>query len=176
MLKRIIFISLLSAAFLFGCGDGGNDTASSPKPTASKKRQKKTTPAPIPVEEKDAPAETAYTYNPVGKRDPFDSLLDIKRPVAPEQTEPLTPLQKFGLQQLRLLGAVVGLEEPKAMVIAPDGKSYILRVGTKVGKNNGTVIDINPEAVLIEEVYYDFSGSVKKNIKKLKLPEREGVK
>ncbi|NIR47969.1 pilus assembly protein PilP, partial [candidate division KSB1 bacterium] len=74
---------------------------------------------------------------------------------------PLTPLQKFDLEQLRLIGVIVGRGEPRAMVIAPDGKSFILKKGTKIGKNNGSIVEISTESVLVNEKYFDFTGEVK---------------
>jgi type IV pilus assembly protein PilP len=63
----------------------------------------------------------------------------------------------------------------KAMVVAPDGKSYVLAKGVKIGKNNGVVIEINSDAVRVEEKYYDFSGNVIENIQEIAVPRREGV-
>ena len=61
------------------------------------------------------------------------------------------------------------------MVIAPDGKSYILSEGVKIGKNSGVVITITSESVLVEEKYFDFSGNVIENIQEITVPKREGV-
>jgi len=173
--KRIL-VALLSGLLFVGCGEDVQKTSTSTTRAAKKEDKKKTVVEPPEEENGEEEEESVYTYIPDGKRDPFRSLLDIQRPVAPEQEEPLTPLQRVELQQLALLGVVVGLEEPKAMVLAPGGKSYILKKGTKVGKNNGKVIDINSEGVFIEETYYDFAGQVKTNTKSLKLPSREGDK
>jgi type IV pilus assembly protein PilP len=61
------------------------------------------------------------------------------------------------------------------MIVAPDGKSYILKKGVKLGKNNGVVIEVRREAVLVEERFYDFTGEVRTNIQEIQLPPREGV-
>lgn len=175
MSKKRILVALLSLIFFAGCGEDVQKASTSPDPAARKEVKKKTVPKPPEEETGEDEEESAYTYIPAGKRDPFRSLLDIQRPVAPQQEEPLTPLQRVELQQLTLLGVIVGLEEPKAMVLAPDGKSYILKKGTKVGKNNGKVVEINSEGVFIEETYYDFAGEVKTNTKSLELPDQEGV-
>ena len=60
------------------------------------------------------------------------------------------------------------------MVDAPDKKSYILKIGTKVGKNNGVVVDISVDTVYVKERYQDFSGDVHENIVEIGLPDREG--
>ena len=114
-----------------------------------------------------------YAYDPAGRRDPFEPLLLIKKPIV--QSEPLTPLQSYEIGQLRLIAVIIGKGTPTAMVIAPDGKGYILKKGIKVGKNNGTVLAIHKDAVLVEEKYIDFSGEIRKNTQEIQLPKREGV-
>jgi type IV pilus assembly protein PilP len=114
-----------------------------------------------------------YVYDPAGKRDPFQSLLEIRKPVVPD--EPQTPLQTFDLDQLKLVGSIIGMKEPRAMVTAPDGKSYIVKIGTKMGKNNGVVVKILNDRIEIKESFYDFTGEVRTGIQTIQLPEREGV-
>ena len=53
------------------------------------------------------------------------------------------------------------------MVSAPDGKSYILKKGVMVGRNEGVVVEITPEAVQVEERYYDFSGEIRKSVQSI---------
>ncbi len=121
----------------------------------------------------DEPVEPKYVYTP-GGRDPFESLLDIRKPVT-RSNEPQTPLQKFDVNQLRLVGVITGMEQPKAMVVAPDGKSYVLEKGTKVGKNNGVVTKIDRSQIVVKESFYDFTGEVRTNLQTIELPKREGV-
>jgi lactate dehydrogenase-like 2-hydroxyacid dehydrogenase len=61
------------------------------------------------------------------------------------------------------------------VVNAPDGKSYILKKGIKAGKNDGTVIAINKESIVVEEKFYDFSGDVRVSTQSIPLPKKEGV-
>ena len=61
------------------------------------------------------------------------------------------------------------------MVVAPDGRAYILKIGMRLGKANGVIKDINRERVLVEEQYQDMTGKLRKNIQELKVPVREGV-
>jgi len=115
-----------------------------------------------------------YVYSPAGKRDPFEPLLEVKKPIAGKKA-PLTPLQKYDLTQFRILGIIIGKGEPRAMVAAPDGKSYILKKDLKIGKNNGSVTRITSEGIEVVEKYYDFSGAVRTNKRSIKLPPRKGV-
>jgi len=155
-----------------GCTEEG--TAPAPPAPATKQAAQ-----PKPAEVVKTPTEVApereFVYDPSGKRDPFEPLVEVRKPVV-EQEAPLTPLQQYDLGQFRLIAAIVGKGEPTAMIEAPGGKSYVLKKGVKIGRNNGTVIDITSQAVSVEERYYDFSGAVRKSINQIEFPPREGVK
>lgn len=170
MLTRFSF--LISLVLFAGCGDEPAPQPSPPPPA------KKVSPPPNAIAAVEAPDEPPppppYRYVPEGKRDPFVPPTIAPRRVVDESV-PLTPLQKVDLNQLRLMIVLVGKGEPRAMVQAPDGKSYILKRGTKVGKNDGVVKEINKEAVVIEEKYIDFSGKTITNLLLISLPKRAGV-
>ena len=127
------------------------------------------------VKQQEAPKKAEFTYVSEGRRDPFVPLSKIRRPLDDAPTEPATPLQSYDLNQFRLVGLIIGKGAAKAMVMAPDGKSYVLAKGVKIGKNHGVVIDINGGAVVIKEKYYDFSGNVIENLQEITVPKREGV-
>ncbi len=102
-------------------------------------------------------AEGAYFYDPVGKRDPFLSPFYI----APEQDvvdEVTTPLQRFHLGQLRLVGVIWQTGQPKALIEDGDGLGYIVEAGTRIGANNGVIRTIEPGRIVVEEYETDFSG------------------
>lgn len=164
---------LLLTAGLWGCSD---EPAPQPpaKPKAVAKAPVKAAPDKA-AEEAETPPETKFVYQAEGRRDPFLPLTAIRKPVGDVSEEPLTPLQQYELQQYRLIGVIVGLDDPKAMVVAPDGKSYILKKGIKIGKNNGVVLDISKDVIQVQEKYYDFSGNVRTNIQDIVVPKREGV-
>ncbi len=175
MIRKLLLVAVIGPAFsalLFGCGD-----ESSP-PQAPPPAKKVAAPVPNPVADEaepvEEPQEPVYVYDPAGRRDPFEPLMAVKKPIA-RSSEPLTPLQRFDLAQLRLIGVIIGKGDPRAMVVAPGGKSFILKRGVKVGKNDGRVVEINQDGVMVEERYYDFSGEVRKNIQAIQLPQREGV-
>lgn len=163
---------LLLCSFVVGCSEEA-------PPPAPKKSPKKQVEAPIPKVASDVttaleaqPPE--YAYDPSNRRDPFVALLEVRKPVM-ESNEPLTPLQQVDLGQLRLIGVIIGKGSPMAMVLAPGDKSYILKKGVKVGRNNGVVIGIDAEGVSVQEKYYDFVGEVRESVQKIELPKREGA-
>jgi len=170
------YLCLICGVLLFsgltGCSE---EQASTPQ---AQQVTKVATPSAKPAAAPEVAQETRqapeFVYVTEGRRDPFVPLTRIRRPVA-AAAEPETPLQSFDLSQFKLIGVIIGKGASKAMVVAPDGKSYVLAKGVKIGKNNGVVIGINSEAVRVEEKYYDFSGNVIENIQEIAVPRREGV-
>ncbi|MCX7943657.1 MAG: pilus assembly protein PilP [Deltaproteobacteria bacterium] len=121
--------------------------------------------------------EEAYVYTPVGKRDPFRPFfMDIKvSKRAEDRTTPLTELETYDIEQLRLTSIISGIEQPMAMVEDPTGKGHTLVVGTLIGKNGGRVARIKRDEVIIEEEFIDSEG--KRIVSKvvLKLPEEKST-
>ncbi|ORJ59113.1 hypothetical protein B5V00_11125 [Geothermobacter hydrogeniphilus] len=171
LIKKILLVAGLCGFLLVGgCDD--SPPASVKAPAAKVKPVKRI--AKKVQNKKPQPKKPDYVYSSAGLRDPFVPLFEEKKPITAKKT-PLTPLQKFDLAQFRILGIIVGKGEPSAMVAAPGGKSYILKKGLKIGKNNGTVTAITPDGITVMEKYYDFTGAVRTNKKMIKLPPHRGV-
>lgn len=120
--------------------------------------------------------EVKYSYNPMGERDPFKSF--ISKPTVAKskrKSEHLTPLQGYNLSQLKLIGIIWRDDKniAAAMVEDPEGKGYTLKKGTLIGENNGRVINILKDRVIIEEVYGNNSGKIKTKTASIKLYNAE---
>ncbi len=103
---------------------------------------------------------SAPAYNPAGRRDPFRPFtLDIR----PEARTQLTPLQRYELGQLIVVGTVWELSPPRAMVEDSVGMGYIVMPGTPIGRNGGVVTAIEPQRVVVEERVLDFYGKEQVN-------------
>lgn len=113
-----------------------------------------------------------YAYNPTGKRDPFLPLFLLRRPAAPS-AEPATPLQRYEIGQLRLVGVVFDLAPPRAMVEDSSGLGFIVTPGTAIGPNGGVVTAIRPRQVVVEEWQTDVIGEKHKKEFVLELPPDE---
>jgi type IV pilus assembly protein PilP len=88
---------------------------------------------------------------------------------------PLTPLQRIGLSQLKLVGIIVSPTGNKALVEEPSGKGYIISKGTYVGTNFGRVKKVLNDRVIVEEEVEDFSsGEMKPQTTELRLQKRPG--
>ena len=102
-----------------------------------------------------------YRYIAEGKRDPFRSfVLDQSNRVAEEERG---PLEQFDVSQLTVVAVVWGTGRARAMVEDPSGRGYIIQEGTPIGKNDGYVVRISDNSVLVEETYVDFSGEKTNN-------------
>jgi len=110
-----------------------------------------------------------YAYDPAGKRDPFRPL-SLLRDGGPEQREPLTPLERYEIGQLKLVGVVLQLAPPRAMVEDSAGLGFILTPGTPVGPNGGVVTEIRPREVVVEEWQTDVIGEKHRTEHVLELP------
>lgn len=104
----------------------------------------------------------------VGKRDPFRPFtLNTRTNSRPRKD--LSPLERYELGQLRLVGIVWHVKEPSAMVEDSVGLGYIVKVGTPMGANDGKVKAIKPNEIIIEETYVDLFGAKKKREVNIKL-------
>jgi len=99
--------------------------------------------------------DSHFTYSPQGRRDPFKTLIQEKQKVVKKgkgRSEKLKgPLEKFELSQYRLIALMVVKGVPRAMVKAPDGKSYTVKVGEYIGMNDGIVKNIETKIVGTDE-------------------------
>ena len=112
-------------------------------------------------------AADTYYYDPAGKRDPFKSPFHI----APEKgidEESKMPLQRFDLGQLKLVGVIYELGEPKALIEDSAGAGYIVTKGTLIGSKGGIVKKIEPKRILVEEYETDFYG--KRQVREREMP------
>lgn len=122
--------------------------------TAAQAENETAPPAAAPAQAADGLPETP-PYNPAGRRDPFRPFtLDIR----PEARTQLTPLQRYELGQLIVVGTVWELSPPRAMVEDSVGMGFIVTIGTPIGRNGGVVTAIEPQRVMVEERVLDFYG------------------
>jgi Tfp pilus assembly protein PilP len=94
-------------------------------------------------------------YDATGRRDPF------RPPRVSQQTaagEARTPLQRYDLGQLRLVAVIYDAQSPRAVVEDDAGLGYIVRVGTPIGVNGGSVKAIERGKMRVEEESIDFYG------------------
>jgi type IV pilus assembly protein PilP len=174
---RALLLAGVALLFIWGC-EGGSKP---PKATVEKRaRSRKPEVAPKKEEEKAVAEkkEPPYTYNPVGKRDPFKPFIALgpKKPGPPKT--PLTPLQRYDVSELKLVGILKGPKGYQALVEDAGGKGFIIAKGTFIGRGDGRVKEIHENRVVIEETYKDIFGQIKRReiSMPLKKPEEGGAK
>jgi Tfp pilus assembly protein PilP len=113
---------------------------------------------PLALPEKSEKADAPH-YSSSGKRDPFQAPMKAQAKRRPREN--LSPLERYEIGQLNLVGVVWDLKDPRAMVEDAAGLGYIVRVGTPIGSNDGKIKEIKPAEVVIEENYIDFYGARK---------------
>lgn len=95
------------------------------------------------------------------RRDPFRPFtLNLRATV--RRRDNLSPLERYEVGQLKLVGIIWNIKNPTALVEDTSGLGYTVRVGTPIGANDGKVKKISPDALLIEEEYLDLYGAKKK--------------
>jgi type IV pilus assembly protein PilP len=145
-LRTLRCVCALALALAFSVACSGDDDAAGAAAKALPKVARKAAPeqaAPVPE----------YHYDPTDKVDPFRSY--ARRQVNFGTEGNASPLERFDLTQLAVMGIVWGLNEPRALVRDPTGKGYIVRAGTPIGKNKGRILRIEDNKVVVKETYLD---------------------
>jgi len=103
-----------------------------------------------------------------GSRDPFRPMT-LRAKVTTRNRENLSPLERLDLGQLKVVGIVWDIKEPRAMVEDTSGLGYTVKVGTPIGSNDGKVKAIHRNQIVIEEISADIYGQRKSRDVSMKL-------
>lgn len=112
----------------------------------------------------------SYSYEKKGKRDPFEPY----RHSSLVRDEVQGPLMAYELEQLSVVAVVWDTGNPRALVADPRGDTHVIREGTPIGKNDGLVIHIGDNMVLVKETYVDFAGEMTTNDVELRIRSTQG--
>lgn len=92
-----------------------------------------------------------FVYEPRGRRDPFAQPV-AEQPVRPGEFHgPVLPLQRIALGDLKLVGVLWDVKEPRA-ILDHKGKRITVTLYTKIGVNNGYVAAIREGEIVIVEL------------------------
>jgi type IV pilus assembly protein PilP len=125
----------------------------------------------------------AVGYDPKGKLNPFLSLfgssqapaeVDVSKKSIKIKRAPRTPLEKIDLSQLKLVATVRAPSGDRALVEDGAGKGYIVKKGTYMGMNSGSVIEIANDRVIVEEEVETALGEINIQKRELKLQKAPG--
>lgn len=100
-------------------------------------------------------SEETFHYQGGNRRDPFKSLLVLQE--KKRDVSMLPPIQQADLKSFTVVGLISDDKYGnRAMVRGPDGKTYIVKKGDIIGKNEGKVVSIDLEGVSVLETFLDF--------------------
>ena len=100
--------------------------------------------------------DESFSYDPTGKRDPFRSFILDRLNELEDGVK--GPLEQFDLSQLDVVGIVWHADRRRALIEDPSGRGYVVQEGTAVGKNDGHVMRIDDNLVMVRETYVDYVG------------------
>lgn len=176
MFGTILAMPLAVAALVLlggvGCGKGaptGGPGQTAPTVAAAEADANKTA---VPESEVATAVEVEYAYRAEGRRDPFESLIKGTEIVTPQTKEEgpfvavveagkFSPLERYDLEELRLVGVIDAGTSYRGLVEVADGKSYFLGSGTRVGRNGGVVSRVLEDRVVITETYRNPLGETR---------------
>ncbi len=121
-----------------------------------------------PVLQKRNPAPESPKFIRKVNRDPFRPP-SIQARTGTRSRDNLSPLERFELGQLKVVGIVWDIKEPRAMIEDSAGLGYTILVGTPIGGNEGKVKGIHRDQVVVEESFEDVSGKKKTREVSMKL-------
>lgn len=148
----------LGGCDFFISGEGDPAATAVTAPTAPKKA----------VEADEEEKKVAYSYSPLGKRDPFRSFIELK-----VETTEVCCTQKYEIDQYHLVGIVWGVDRPRALVEDPERVGWVIEIGSYLGKNWGKVTGITSSEVIVTEEYQTIDGELVVNNISIKLPVTE---
>lgn len=127
----------------------GSEPSSSPQPLAAQ-----------------SPTDGQNASNVAIKKDatPFgDDLLKLRDPFRMPTIEALketlkSELERYPVESFKLVGVLTGPERYKALVLAPDGKTYFVSENAKIGVRGGTVKQILADLVKVKEKFVNVVG------------------
>jgi len=91
-----------------------------------------------------------FIYDIANRRDPFLAFAEF----IPQEEGPLralTPAQRYALEELRLVGVMWEVKDPKAMFMDPDDEVLVLGRDESIGNRNGYIAAIREGEVVVVE-------------------------
>jgi type IV pilus biogenesis protein PilP len=111
-----------------------------------------------------------YEYSGIGRRDPFTSLIQKK---SSEREKGGSALVAYDTAEMKLIAILWDKNRYYAVISLPDGKSYTVKEGDKLGTSSGTIKKISKDQMVISERVKDARGRINPKDKVIKLRSEE---
>lgn len=113
-----------------------------------------------------------FPYDPQGRKDPFAQPTVAKEMEQGQFHGPVLPLQKFALDELRLIGVIWDVNKPRAMFQDREQNVHVIGPNAKIGNRNGYVAAIREgEVVVIETTEQD--GKLFSHVRVVKIADEK---
>jgi Tfp pilus assembly protein PilP len=90
-------------------------------------------------------------YDSTGMRDPFKPFIKLVDTPASPSLVLRPPIQRYPLNQFRIVGIVWIGGKPQAMVVDPEANTYFLGAGDKIGSSDGEIMEVRESGILVQE-------------------------
>ncbi len=151
---------------IVGCDKLKNTPAPPPpaKQAAKNALQKPATLVQQPLSSVKLPPAQTNQFDFSAKKDPFKPYIVLDKAASGKKQagKDALPIHSFDVSQFRLVGVVADPRGNKAMVVDPQGKAYVLRLGMTIGKNEGKISQITTSGVDVVEQFRDDNNKVRK--------------
>ncbi len=147
-----------------------------PTPAEPKAAEPESKPEETPPAESTPAGPEIPEFLPLSDRDPFKSFVTTRTAVAATTSKTpkiKTPLERYSLDQLKVVGVIAGGPMRKALLEDDVGKGYVVSPGDAVGREGGRITSIQKDRIIIESTYRDVLGNqkVRRITKKLYVSE-----
>ncbi len=160
-MRRLIFLAVpIVAASLQACGEDVAAPVAAAPVTTSRPR------AVADAGVVEARAQYVYSYNALGKRDPFRNMT-VDTPREGDNKQPdidcNEPLCRFDVDDLKVVAVISGDANPLAMLEDPGQVGHIVHRNTKVGKQGGKVTAIERDCLVVTSYIAGADGKAQAN-------------
>lgn len=159
---KIAKLSIAVAVIWFGAAGAAQDKTPAPVAKAPEAEQKAKAPSGRNVAAPEVkPGQAMGTSRRAAaiRRDPFRPFTVTAPASVRQRRENLSPLERYELGQLKLVGIIWDIQTPTALIEDTSGLGYTVRVGTPIGANDGKVKAIRRSEVVVEEFYSGADGA-----------------
>jgi type IV pilus assembly protein PilP len=116
---------------------------------------------------------TPYQFASSELRSPFMLPKKVSSTFTPDMNRPKEELEAYALDTLKMVGTLGAGPVAWALIEAPNGTIYKVKVGNYMGRNFGKVKEITKNSLLVKEVVPDESGGWIQKENHLDLHEKE---
>ncbi|ADR19369.1 pilus assembly protein PilP [Calditerrivibrio nitroreducens] len=165
-MKRIFL--LLTALTLIACGGEDKAVSDIKKPVVRKEAPAKVDLQKLIEQEEELKSLFRQKVEPLKykpNKDPFRSVVEVyKENLANQFNE--NPLKNATLDQVKLVG-VLSSKLGNVGVVEISGQTFYVKIGDKIGLNDGIIVDIGDKYMRIRQMEKDIFGNVRSVIKEV---------